>query len=226
MRALADPEIAAHSQRFFKTGPGEYGEGDRFLGIRVPELRRLAREYRDAPERVAWSLLRSKLHEERLLALFMLVERFRRGADEDRARIYDKYLEHLEYVNGWDLVDSSAGHIVGTYLEGKDPSVLYELAASRNLWKRRVSIMATSAFIRRGHFAHTLAIAERLLDDEEDLIHKAAGWMLREVGNRNRAAEERFLRKHYRTMPRTMLRYAIEKLPEARRKAYLTGRVR
>jgi 3-methyladenine DNA glycosylase AlkD len=226
LRALADPEIAAHAQRFFKTGRGEYGEGDRFLGIRVPELRRLAREHRDAPESLAWSLLRSKLHEERLLALLMLVERFRRGADEDRARIYARYLEHVEHVNGWDLVDSSAGQIVGTYLAGKDAAVLYELAASENLWKRRVAIMATSAFIRRGDFEHTLAIAERLLDDEEDLIHKAVGWMLREVGNRNRAAEERFLRKHYRTMPRTMLRYAIEKFPEARRKAYLTGRVR
>lgn len=226
LRALANPRIAGPSQQFFKTGPGDYGHGDRFLGIRVPAQRAVAREFRAAPISTSLALLRSPWHEERLVALFMLVDRFARGTPADRQRIYSQYLKHVpRYVNNWDLVDSSAHLIVGAHLEDRDRGVLYELARSPHLWSRRVAIIATFWFIKRGSFADTLRIAELLLDDDEDLIHKAAGWMLREVGNRDGAAAERFLRRHYARMPRTMLRYAIEKLPEAKRRAYLTGTI-
>jgi 3-methyladenine DNA glycosylase AlkD len=224
LRELANPRVAAHSARFFKTGPTGYGKGDRFLGIRVPELRRLAREHRDAPLSAALTLLRSRIHEERLLALILMAERFAHGDERERTEIYDRYLEHTpRYVNNWDLVDCSAHRIVGAYLEVRDRALLYRLARSPSLWQRRVAIIATFWYIRHGSFGDTLAIAELLLDDREDLIHKAVGWMLREVGNRDRAAAERFLGKHCAKMPRTMLRYAIEKLPERRRRAYLDG---
>jgi 3-methyladenine DNA glycosylase AlkD len=226
LRALASPRIAATSRWFFKTGPGEYGHGDRFLGIRVPSLRKLARELRAAPMAVALALLRSPLHEERLLALLMLVGRYARGTPAERQRIYGQYLKHVpKHVNNWDLVDSSAPYIVGAHLERRDRAVLRRLARSANLWERRVAIIATLWLIRRGSFDDTLAIAEQLLDDREDLIHKACGWMLREVGNRNRAVAERFLRRHRHRMPRTMLRYAIEKLPLRTRRAYLDGTI-
>jgi 3-methyladenine DNA glycosylase AlkD len=226
LRALANPTIAAHSARFFKSGPGEYGAGDSFLGIRVPDVRRVAREFREASLRAALKLLRSPLHEERLLAVVLLVARFERGDDRERAEIYEQYRKHTpRYVNNWDLVDTSAAPIVGGYLETRDHAPLYDLARSPSLWERRVAIIATFGYIRKRSFADTLTIAELLLDDREDLIHKAVGWMLREVGNRNRAALERFLRKHHAGMPRTMLRYAIEKLPERRRKAYLAGKL-
>jgi len=226
LRPLADPRIAGHAQRFFKTGPGDYGHGDRFLGIRVPVLRKLARELRAAPLAAALVLLRSPFHEERLVALFILVDRYGRGTAAERQRIYEGYLKHVpKHVNNWDLVDSSAHYIVGAQLADRDRGVLYELARSPHLWSRRVAIIATFWFIKRGSFDDTLAIAELLLDDREDLIHKATGWMLREVGNRDRAVAERFLRRHCRRMPRTMLRYAIEKLPERTRRAYLAGTV-
>jgi 3-methyladenine DNA glycosylase AlkD len=225
LRALGDPGIARHSQRFFKTGKGQYGAGDRFLGIRVPELRRQARALEALPLGEVSKLLGSPFHEERLCALLILVRQFGRGTDADRAKIYSRYLALTRHVNNWDLVDSSAPHIVGGYLELRSRQPLYRLARSKSLWERRIAIMATLHFIRLGQFDDTLRLAERLLEDAEDLIHKAAGWMLREVGNRNRGVEERFLRAHYEEMPRTMLRYAIEKLPERRRKAYLTGAV-
>ena len=224
LRALADPAIATHSQRFFKTGPGQYGAGDRFLGIRVPVLRKLARELRDLSEPAVLELLRSPFHEERLLALILLTARAERGTLAARRRIYRQYLARVkEHVNSWDLVDVSAPSIVGAYLENRSREPLYALARSANLWERRVAIMATLRFIRRRDFADTLAICELLLDDDEDLIHKAAGWMLREVGNRDRAAAEAFLRRHCEKMPRTMLRYAIEKYPEALRRSFLKG---
>jgi 3-methyladenine DNA glycosylase AlkD len=222
LRELADPRVAETSRRFFKSEVGGYGHGDRFLGIRVPALRRAARELRSAPLSAALALLRSRFHEERLVALFMLVERFRRDTQGEQRRIYERYLEHVpEHVNNWDLVDSSAPYIVGAYLAERPRGVLYGLARSPNLWCRRVAIMATFWFIRRGEFDDTLALAEILLGDREDLIHKAAGWMLREVGNRDRAAAEAFVRRHVSRMPRTMLRYAIEKYPERTRRAYL-----
>jgi 3-methyladenine DNA glycosylase AlkD len=227
LRALANPRIARHSQQFFKTGPGDYGHGDRFLGIRVPALRAVAREFRDAPISASLALLRSKWHEERLVALFMLADHFAHGTPADRQRIYAQYLKHVpRYVNNWDLVDSSAHLIVGAHLEDRDRGVLYELARSPHLWSRRVAIIATFWFIKRGSFSHALRIAELLLDDDEDLIHKSAGWMLREVANRDAAEAERFLKRHHARMPRTMLRYAIEKFPETKRRAYLTGAIR
>jgi 3-methyladenine DNA glycosylase AlkD len=226
LHPLADARIASHAQRFFKTGPGEYGHGDRFLGIRVPMLRHVAREFRAAPVAAALALLRSPLHEERLVALFLLVDRYARGTPAEQQRIYEQYLKHVpKHVNNWDLVDSSAHFIVGAHLADRDRGVLYDLARSPHLWSRRVAIIATFWFIKQGSFDDALAIAERLLADREDLIHKAAGWMLREIGNRDRAAAERFLRRHCRRMPRTMLRYAIEKYPERTRRAYLAGTI-
>lgn len=224
LRAAANPAIAQHSKRFFKTGPGEYGAGDRFLGIRVPVVRRIARAHRDAKVTTAFSLLRSPLHEERLCALLLLVDRFERGDEPVRSTIYEGYLKAIRTsVNNWDLVDTSAPSIVGAYLEARSTQPLYRLAKSRDLWERRVAMLATFWFIRRNAFADALAIAELLLDDEHDLIHKAAGWMLREVGKRNTAALRAFLDAHRTRMPRTMLRYAIEKLTPAQRKAYLDG---
>lgn len=227
LRALADPGIAADAARFFKTAPGEYGASDRFLGIRVPVLRRIAREHRAATATTAFRLLHSRLHEERLLALLLLTALFERTDDQGRTRIYQRYLVlTARYVNSWDLVDTSAPTIVGGYLATRSRRPLYTLARSSNLWERRVAIMATLPLIRQGSFDDTLAVAEQLLDDEQDLIHTATGWMLREVGNRDRAVAEAFLRKHHARMPRTMLRYAIERFPPARRRAYLDGRVR
>lgn len=225
LRGLADPDIAEHSARFFRSGKGEYGEGDRFLGIRVPVIRRQVRQFRNAPLRAAVAMLRSPFHEERLFAVLLLADQYRRGDSESRARIYDAYIANRAFVNNWDIVDSSAHLIVGPHLEHGDRSVLKELAASRCLWDRRIAMMSTFHYIRNGEFSDALRLARQLRDDEHDLIHKVVGWMLREIGNRDLAAEERFLQKHYRKMPRTMLRYAIEKFPETRRKAYLNGTI-
>ena len=225
LRTLGDPAIAEHSQRFFKTGPGEYGEGDRFLGIRVPRLRAEVKGSRELSLAETLKLLRSPYHEARLLALLILVERYKRGDGEIRARIYDHYLAQTRYINNWDLVDSSAPQIVGAHLHGGDKSDLYRLAASNSLWERRIAVMATLCFIREQSFSDTLALSEALIDDPEDLIHKATGWMLREVGNRDGKTERDFLKKHYRRMPRTMLRYAIEKFPREERQRYLKSLV-
>lgn len=227
-RALGDSQIAAHSARFFKTGPGEYAEGDQFLGIRVPVTRAFARQHRDTAIESLFSLLKSKYHEERLLALILLVYRFERGDAADRSSIYASYLDNTAYVNNWDLVDSSAHQIVGAYLAQAKPAshrkdVLNKLAGSQNLWERRIAMIATYHFIKKNDFEDALHIAERLLGDSEDLIHKAVGWMLREIGNRDREVEEAFLLAHYRIMPRTMLRYAIEKFAPDERNAYLQG---
>lgn len=225
VRAQADPRHAEASLRFFKTGPGEYGEGDRFLGVRVPVLRKLARRYRSLPEGEVLELLVSVCHEERLLALLIMVEQYRRADVQGRKRLYQQYLDHTASVNNWDLVDSSAEHIVGAWLAARSRRPLFRFAQSTNLWERRIAIMATFHFIKQRDFATTLELAAILLTDPEDLIHKAVGWMLREVGNRDRAVEEVFLRQHYRDMPRTMLRYAIEKFPEPLRQQYLKGEV-
>ncbi len=225
VKTLADPHVAAHSQRFFKTGPGQYGEGDQFVGIRVPVLRRLARQYGDLPIEQAESLLRSKIHEYRQIALFILVGLYRRGNLAEREEIYKCYLRNTAHINNWDLVDASAEHIVGAWLQNRGRKPLTQLAAADSLWERRMSIMATFHFIKKGEFQETLRIARLLISDREDLIHKAVGWMLREVGKRSPATAEAFLRRHYHAMPRTMLRYAIEKLPEAQRQAFLKGQV-
>jgi 3-methyladenine DNA glycosylase AlkD len=225
LRRLADKEVAEHAQRFFKTGKGQYGEGDRFLGIRVPALRRLARQYRGVSVEEARRLLKSQFHEERLLALFLLVGIFKKADDESRRAIYELYLANTRFINNWDLVDCSAEHIVGAYLWRAGRQPLYDLAVSRSLWERRISIMSTFHFIKQGEFADTLKIARILLVDKEDLIHKAVGWMLREVGKRDAEAEEQFVGKYCRQMPRTMLRYAIEKFPAPKRQKYLRGDV-
>jgi 3-methyladenine DNA glycosylase AlkD len=224
--ASADPAKAEGLQRFFKTGPGQYGEGDRFLGVRVPRLRRVARSYRTLDREFVLELLRSPWHEERLLALLILVEQYRRGADEERDAIYRLYLSHTLHINSWDLVDSSAEHIVGAHLDPARLDVLERLARSASLWERRIAIIATLHWIKRGIFEPALHLAELLLHDRHDLIHKAVGWMLREVGERDRPREDAFLRRHYRTMPRVMLRYALEHYPEAQRQAFLRGMCR
>ena len=220
---LSDPDIAAHSMRFFKTGKGEYGEGDRFLGIRVPVLRRKAKEFINTPLPEILRVLHSSFHEERLLALFMLVNKFSKGPPYERKEIYQLYLKNTKYINNWDLVDISAGHIVGAYLADKDKQPIYRMAESINLWERRIAIMSTFPMIRANDFTTTLNVSQVLLKDEEDLIHKAVGWMLREIGKRHLSVEEEFLKKRYKDMPRTMLRYAIEKFPEKDRKRYLLG---
>ena len=224
LRELGDSDIASHSQRFFKTGPGQYGEGDKFLGIRVPVIRKCVREYLVISLSDALKLLKSTFHEARLLAVLILVAKYSKAKENaEREAVYRSYLKHTEFINNWDLVDSSAEHIVGAHLFDKDRKPIYRLVRSKDLWERRIGVMATFHFVKRGDFSDILEIAESLLGDREDLIHKAVGWMLREVGNRNRKVEEGFLNKHYKQMPRTMLRYAIEKFPEIERQAYLRG---
>lgn len=220
VKALADPAHAKTSQWFFKTGPGEYGEGDKFLGIRVPQLRLLVREFASLDRDSVASLLASPWHEERLLAVLLLVRQYERGTDADRRAIFALYLRSLRYINNWDIVDLSAPNIVGRHLDGRGRATLVRLAKARSLWRRRVAMLATFYTIKRDDFADTITIATMLLKDEHDLIHKATGWMLREVGQRDMKTLTTFLDRHAAAMPRTMLRYAIEKLPPARRKAY------
>ena len=203
-------------QRFFKTGPGEYGEGDLFRGIRVPALRKLVREHQDASLTTLSTLLKSKYHEDRMLALLILVRQYERGDAALRQHVFSLYLKNTRYINNWDLVDLSASNIVGAHLDA-DRSLLPKLARSSSLWERRIAVLASFYFIKKGEFDDTLKLAEMLLEDREDLMHKAVGWMLREIGNRDPAAERAFLAKHYKRMPRTMLRYAIEKFPEPER---------
>ena len=223
--SLANPEIAEHSQRFFKTAEGEYGFGDKFLGIRVPVIRQAVKKFETTPLGAAEKLLKSEYHEVRLYALLLLVFHFSKSSIDKQDEIYHLYLSNTRYVNNWDLVDSSAHHIVGGYLENKDRSVLYDLSKSNSLWERRIAIISTFYFIRKNQFGDTLRISEQLLGDQEDLIHKAAGWMLREVGKRDLAIEVVFLKAHYQKMPRTMLRYAIEKFSKEKRQKYLSGKV-
>lgn len=219
----ADESDAVFLQRFFKTGPGEYGEGDCFIGVRVPATRRVARKYSGLHLNDTVELLRSAIHEERLLALIILTLKFKKGDPEEQTKIYEAYLKNTRRINNWDLVDVSAEHIIGAYLKGRSRDPLYRLAKSESLWERRIAVMATFHFIKKGEFEETLKIAATLIADSEDLIHKAAGWMLRETGKRDMNKEEEFLRKYYRSMPRTMLRYAIEKFPEDIRQPYLKG---
>lgn len=223
LHQLADSGIAAHSQRFFKTGKGEYGEGDRFIGIRVPVLRKLATRFKHLPQNEALDLLTSTIHEERLLGLIIMVEQYNKADNKQRNDLFQLYIDNTRFINNWDLVDTSVHHIVGQHLEGHNKTLLYEWAESNSVWERRMAVMATFYFIRKGEFSETINIAQKLMNDSHDLIHKAVGWMLREVGNRDRHCEESFLIKHYRSMPRTMLRYAIEKFDEPTRKKYLKG---
>jgi 3-methyladenine DNA glycosylase AlkD len=225
LRALASPKTAAILQRFFKTGPGQYGEGDVFLGIKVPPLRALAKQHADAGLDTVAALLDSRYHEERFFALLLLMQHYQHGTVAEQAAAYRLYLGSTLRINNWDLVDVSAPHIVGRHLEDRPRKVLHRLARSGSLWEKRIAIIATLHFIRLHDFDDTLRIAAILLQDEHDLMHKAVGWMLREVGKRDLAAEESFLKQYYRNMPRTMLRYAIERFPESKRKNYLLGKV-
>jgi 3-methyladenine DNA glycosylase AlkD len=223
LQQLANKEKAVTLRGFFKTGPGEYGEGDIFLGITVPMLRRLVKECDGMPITETATLLKSGIHEERLLALLMLVRAFTKGDAATQQKIYNLYRKNTRYVNNWDLVDLSAPNIVGNYLLDKSRKPLYEFAKSRDLWKRRIAIMATFCFIKQNEFNEALIISKMQLADDRDLVHKAVGWMLREIGKRSLPVEEKFLKQHYKKMPRTMLRYAIERFPEAKRRRYLNG---
>jgi 3-methyladenine DNA glycosylase AlkD len=225
LKRLGNPQTATFLQRFFKTGPGEYGDGDRFRGIRVPVLRKLAKDCQHLSLNEIGKLIRSPYHEDRAVALMILVTVYLRADEALKAKIYTMYLKNTRYINSWDLVDMSAPIIVGTFVQNTDRDVLYRLTNSSSLWERRIAILATFHFIKAGEVDETFKIAEKLLNDREDLIHKAVGWMLREVGNRDMKAEENFLAQHYRRMPRTMLRYAIENFPEAKRQKYLKGKV-
>ena len=211
-------------QGFFKTGKGEYGEGDVFRGIKIPVLRKLAKKYQDMTCAEVEKLLTSKFHEDRMLALLLLLRKYSKADDAGKKKIYTMYLRNTRFINNWDLVDVTAHHIVGHYLMDKSREPLYRLARSKILWERRIAIIATFHYIRQNKFDDTLKIAGMLIDDPHDLMHKAVGWMLREVGKRDLQSEEQFLKTHYRQMPRTMLRYAIERFPEAKRRAYLEGK--
>ena len=225
LKGFEDKKKAWELRRFFKTGPGEYGEGDIFLGIKVPVLRNIAKKYKDISLPDIEKLLHSPIHEERFLSLVLLTQAFARSNEREKKKLYEFYLENTEYINNWDLVDTSAEHIIGTFLRDKSKKPLHSLAQSKSLWERRIAIISTFNFIKQNDFDETLKIAKMLLEDKEDLIHKAVGWMLREVGKRNLQAEEIFLEKNYNKMPRVMLRYAIEKFPEAKRKKYLKGKI-
>jgi len=222
LQKLADPERAKNLSRFFKTGKGEYGEGDVFIGITVPDQRRTAKKYRDASLKDLKALLSNKIHEHRLTALLILVGQYQRADETEKEKMYSFYIRNLNHVNNWDLVDLSANKIAGAHLLHRDKSLLYELVKSKNVWMRRIAVLSTFHFINQNQFKDSLKIAELLLNDSHDLIHKAAGWMLREIGKRDAEAEERFLLRHHKNMPRTMLRYAIERFGKKKRDFYLT----
>ena len=224
LRKYADKKKAKVLSRFFKTGPGDYAEGDIFLGVMVPFIRKVLKEFRELPLSDVIILLHSKFHEERLLALLILVHQFNKVDTKAKEKIYKAYLANTKFINNWDLVDLSASQIVGRFLIDKDRLILYKLAKSPLLWERRIAILATFAFIRLGDFGDVFCIVKLLLCDKEDLIHKACGWMLREVGKRDALAEEKFLLKYCEVMPRTMLRYAIEKFPLEKRKSFLKAK--
>ena len=226
LKKLANPKKAIGVARFFKTGKGEYGEGDMFLGITVPQIRIVAKQCKDLSLKEMEKLLQSKIHEERLLALIILVNQFKKADEDKQKQIFDLYLSNTKYINNWDLVDVSAEYIVGGYLIDRSKTILKTLAQSKLLWERRIAIIATFQFIKQKQHEHTFIIAKILLRDDHDLIHKAVGWMLREVGKRiSEAIEETFLQQHYQQMPRTMLRYAIERFEEKKRKKYLNGSI-
>ncbi|MEP0861843.1 MAG: DNA alkylation repair protein [Ignavibacterium sp.] len=218
-------EQAKILQRFFKTGKGEYGEGDIFYGIKVPVTRKIAKRFVDLSFNDLKILLASEVHEERLAAGLIMVEKFNKANEKEREKIYRFYLTNRKGINNWDLVDLTAPKIIGTYLLNRDKKNLFDLAKSNNLWDRRIAIISTLPFIRKNQFDETLNISRLLLKDKHDLIHKSVGWMLREIGKINGDVETEFLLKHYKEMPRTMLRYAIEKFPERKRKQFLEGTI-
>jgi len=223
LRKYASLEKARILQGFFKTGKGEYAEGDIFIGVVVPKTRLVAGNFSSLPLKDVISLLRSSIHEERLLSLLILIEQFSLSDELGREKIYRLYLKNSKYINNWDLVDLSARQIVGAFLWDKDKSILYRLARSKMLWERRIAILAAFYFINKKSFSEAFKLSKMLIADKHDLMHKAVGWMLREIGKRDLSSEIRFLNKHYKEMPRTMLRYAIERFPEKLRQSYLKG---
>ncbi|MBI2449428.1 DNA alkylation repair protein [Candidatus Pacearchaeota archaeon] len=225
LKNASSPEKAKILQKFFKTGKGEYGEGDIFLGVTVPETRKIAKKHINLSFDEITKLLKSKIHEERLAALLLLVEKYNKSNDKAKDKIVNFYLSNTKYVNNWDLVDLSAHQLLGSFIEDKDKSILTKLAKSPSLWERRIAIISTYHFIKNKNHKPTFKIAEILLEDKHDLIQKAVGWMLREVGKRNQNAEEEFLKYHYKKMPRTMLRYAIERFDKEKRDNYLKGKI-
>ena len=226
IRALANKEIAQHSLRFFKTDKGEYGHGDFFLGVRAPKIRLIAKKHIDISITDMKTLICSKYHEERFLGLIILVNKYAKTKDKkNRNQLYKIYVSSFKYINNWNLVDVTCPHVTGKHLIDKDRTILYKWAKSEDLWTKRIAMVSTFSFIRKNDLEDTFKIAEILLHDEHDLIHKAVGWMLREAGKRDLKREETFLKKYYKTMPRTMLRYAIEKFPETKRQKYLKGTI-
>ena len=226
IRALANKEIAQHSLRFFKTDKGEYGHGDLFLGVRAPKIRLIAKKHIDISITDMKTLICSKYHEERFLGLIILVNKYAKTKDKkNRNQLYKIYVSSFKYINNWNLVDVTCPHVTGKHLIDKDRTILYKWAKSEDLWTKRIAMVSTFSFIRKNDLEGTFKIAEILLHDEHDLIHKAVGWMLREAGKRDIKKEETFLKKYYKTMPRTMLRYAIEKFPETKRQKYLKGTI-
>ena len=226
IRALANKQIAKNSLRFFKTGKGEYGHGDLFLGVKVPKIRSIAKKHTDISITEMKNLICSKYHEERLLGLIILVNKYSKNKDrKTRNQLYKIYVSSFKYINNWDLVDVTCAHVIGKHLLNKDRSILYTWAKSNDLWTKRIAIVSTHCFIRKNDLQETFKIAKILLNDEHDLIHKAVGWMLREAGKKDMEKEEIFLKKHYKTMPRTMLRYSIERFHEPKRKKYLKGTI-
>ncbi|MDH5561380.1 MAG: DNA alkylation repair protein [Deltaproteobacteria bacterium] len=224
LRSLADEELAVHSARYFQTQKGGYAEGDRFLGIRMPNLRQVIKKYRLLSLEDTESLMKSVYHEERMAGVLILVEQYKAArSDEERERIYRAYISRFERINNWDLVDVSCPKIVGKHLMSRDRGILYQWAGSGHLWTRRVSVICNLWLVSQGDLKEVFPLARLLLSDPHDLIHKAVGWVLREAWKRDSEKTESFLKEHYQAMPRTMLRYAIEKMPEARRKAYLEG---
>lgn len=227
LQHLGNPEKAVHLSRFFKTGPGQYGEGDLFLGVTVPEQRIVARKYRETDPAVLHELLTAPFHEIRLTALFILLEQFRKNKNEAfRQTCVDFYLAHTPYINNWDLVDLTCYKLLGVWLADKDRRLLYRLVRSENLWEQRIAIVTCMHFVRQGDYRDCLELSRQLLTHRHDLIHKAVGWLLRETGKKHPQVLRDFLDAHYTTMPRTMLRYAIELFPKEERKAYLQGKIR
>lgn len=226
LRKEGNLKSSEHSSRFFKTGKGEYGYGDLFLGIRVPVIRRFAKEFASLSFTDTKKLIRSKYHEERLLGLIILVNKYKKTKNNlEQEKIYQIYIDHFKYINNWDLVDVTCPHIVGKHLMDKDRSIIYKWAKSDDLWTKRISILTNWWFVRNGDLSDVFKISNILLKDEHDLIHKAVGWMLREAGKKDIKKLEAFLRPVYKKMPRTMLRYAIEKFSEKKRKSYLEGKI-
>ena len=225
LKKAGNKKTAELLQWFFKTGKGEYGEGDKFLGLKVPQIREIAKSNKDLTFDEIQKALKSKFHEERLCALLILVDRYPKSGEKKKENIAKFYLNNTQYINNWDLVDLTAPKILGRHLLNRNRKILFKFAVSDNLWERRISVLSTFWFIREKQYRDSLKIAKMLLNDDHDLIHKAVGWMLREIGKRSMETEEKFLKKHYKKMPRTMLRYAIEKFPEKKRLRYLEGNI-